>query len=192
MFESMPQVEPATFFGKKRAPEDSGSEKVESEEADFDIGFAETLPAGVMDTSPLGGAEMELVGKTTADDSGELHIYCLDAINEMTPAVFNNAIQKKDVFGAYLQAERAFQYNIESRQSMKTRLIALIDELLAQPDEEIAFEERSKLEKLKSNVLEESFSSVSANTELSSESAINEFNEADRHALNLAAEEGQK
>ena len=103
-----------------------------------------------------------------------------------------DAIQKKDVFGAYLQAERAFQYNIESRQSMKTRLIALIDELLAQPDEEIAFEERSKLEKLKSNVLEESFSSVSANTELSSESAINELNEADRHALKVVAEEAQK
>jgi len=183
MFESMPQQnnDQETFVGRKKGEEEQG----------FDIGFAETLPAGIDKTSPLGVAELELIDKTVADDSGELHIYCLDAISAMTPAVFDSAIRNKDAFGAYLQVERAFQYNIKERDSMKTRLIGFIDDLLAQPEEAIVAEERSKLERLKRNILEESFSGVSEKTDLWS-GELDELNETDRRALKTASEEAQK
>lgn len=181
MFESMPQQNnnQDTFVGKK---------KIEDEQS-FDIEGADTLWAEIEMTSPLGVAELELIEKTLVDDSGELHIYCLDAIREMTPALFNSAIHSKDVFAAFMQAERAFAYNLEDQETMKTRLIELIDELLSQPIDVLVAEERAKLEKLKQSVIEESFSGVSAKTEISS---VHELNEADRNTLKVELEKAQK
>ena len=184
MFESMPQQnnDQATFVGTKRLEDEQG----------FDIERADTLWAEIERTSPLGVAELELIEQTLADDSGEMHIYCLDAIREMTPALFNSAIHKRDVFAAFMQAERAFEYNLADHQTMKTRLIDLIDELLAGSIDVVVAEERTKLEKLRQRVIEESFSGVSSKTELSSEAPVGRLNETDRQVLKKALEDAQR
>ncbi|MBU1132223.1 hypothetical protein KKC32_03195 [Patescibacteria group bacterium] len=113
-------------------------------------------------------------------------------LNESFPNFFERSLESGDVYGAFLQLDNGFRYQLSAYQEKKKKFLDYVDKLLAESMSEAVEKYRQTLETLKSNVEADAYEEVIGETQISTAELIDEAPADEKKKMHSEYEEARK